>query len=380
MRFLFTSEPFTPHHIRLLQYLGSGMQEASGGGNEIWVMGRSDLTKHLDGADVVLGINMARPDFLPARVRYITWVQDIINWPKEGEPAERELFAARSGPDDIIYTLGDGLAVGVDENDPHWRGSLSPGVSEPLLNVGYEEPNIDLTLCAYIPPALGSWAALNDDWVRILAEAIRVYYRTLRGELDPMEMLAKIKAPLLQVAVDKEECNTILAKEEQRVLWMIVEYSRILDRLAMADLMLAVSKNCLFRGACWNWYPKLVNWWKPHTNIPVLLYETYMRSRVNIHINQTGFAIHSRVLDCMALGSFVMSHATAKHCVGQLTECFEPDVHYGVFTPEDFKERARYWLDNPAARRRVTGEARKVVKAGHLWKYRGQQVLRDLNA
>jgi glycosyltransferase involved in cell wall biosynthesis len=375
MRFVFTSYDFTAHHVKLLYGLGVGIQKSSGGAHHVLITDEAEPQLE---ADVVLGINTARPEALPANIRYISWVQDIINWPKESAPSQIQLYEGQARSGDIIYTLGDGRVVGVNEKDPHWRGSLSSGVDERLFGRPHLEPDIDLSLSAYIPPSLSSWAKLSDPWVQLLADGIKEGYQPLRGELDPLGMLEQIKQYLLARVTNTEECLAAFDRNLQRVKWMVVEYSRILDRLAMVKLMLSVSGNCELRGANWNWYPQLINWWKPHTNIPEILYQTYQRSKINLHINQTGFAIHARVLDCMALGCFIMSHATVRDCPGQLTEYFTPDVHYGVFTPEDFKEQARYWLDNKQARLKVINEAREAVRAEHLWEHRGARVLKDL--
>jgi spore maturation protein CgeB len=49
-----------------------------------------------------------------------------------------------------------------------------------------------------------------------------------------------------------------------------------------------------------------------------------------------------------------------------------------VFTPENFKERARYWLDNQEEREAASAEAFKLVQAHHLWEHRAAKILKDL--
>lgn len=368
MRFVFYPQYQTPYNIHSLEQLGWGLHEASGGEHSVIVT--IDPTWLLDRADVLFSIDKARPENLPARIRHVAWVQDLVNWPTNATVAPREYYEAKAGPNDLIYTLGDGRSVGVKENDPHWRGSLVEGINPELLNRPYRVPDLDLSFVGYNTQPVAEWEYWSEATKSMLMQIIGMNYRPLRGELDPLNMF---KILMTFLAEEPEE------QTKQELKHMLNEATRHLDRCTIARLMLSVSENCQLRGANWHRYPEFLKWAEHHTNDREVVRETFQRSRINLQVNITGFGLNSRALECMALGCFLMSHTTVRNRPGHLTECFEPDVHYGVFTPENFRERARYWLDNPEARAKASAKAKKIIAAKHLWVHRGAQILKDLN-
>jgi hypothetical protein len=380
MRFFLITDMMTHYRARMLASLAQGLIKASGKASSeepiVYMMSGQD--QRLNHADVVLGVDIARPEFLSPKVRHITWVQDLISWPHGNKVPRLDIYEERSRDGDIIYTLGDGRSVGIDESGPHWRGSLADAVDPGLLNRPRKQPGLDLSLCTYIPPPAEALEAVEGYWLESVRRLIREYYHPLRGELDPLAMYARIKSVLEGSTSTVFDWRVHFKFRSQEVKWMVVQYSRLLDRLAMARLMTETSENIEIRGGNWEHYPEYAGWVQSHTNDTEVLYNTFQRARVNLHVNITGFGIHSRVLDCMAMECFVMSHTTARNAVGHLTECFEPDVHYGVFTPDDFKAKAQYWLDNEEARKKASAEAFKIVQSGHLWEHRAAKILKDL--
>lgn len=370
----------THYRARMLASLAQGLIKASGKttSKEPLVYMMSGQDERINSADVVLGVDIARPEFLSPKVRYVTWVQDLISWPHGNKVPRHDIYEERSRDGDIIYTLGDGRSVGIDEAGPHWRGSLADAVDPGLLNRPRKQPGLDLSLCTYIPPPAESLEALEGYWLESVRRLIRGYYHPLRGELDPLAMHEHIKSVLEGSNSNAFDWRGHFKIRSQEVKWVVVQYSRLLDRLAMAKLMTEVSENIEIRGGNWEHYPEFAGCTQSHTNDTEVLYNTFQRARINLHVNITGFGIHSRVLDCMAMECFVMSHTTAEKRVGQLTECFEPDVHYGVFTPENFKAKALYWLDNEEARKKASAEALKIVQSGHLWEHRAAKIMKDL--
>jgi glycosyltransferase involved in cell wall biosynthesis len=374
-RFFLITDMMTHYRARMMAALASGLVKASKEEYIVYMMSGHD--ERLNQADVVLGVDIARPEYLAPNVRYITWVQDLISWPHGNRVPRLDTYGAQSRPDDIIYTLGDGRSVGIDEADPHWRGSLADAVDPALLHRPRKQPGIDLSLCTYIPPPIDQIEGLEGYWSAVVKRLLREYYTPLQGELDPLGMYGRIKGELESEDLGFDWAEHFKSRS-QEVKWMVVQYSRLLDRLKIARMMLEVSKECEFRGGNWEHYSEFAEWVQPHTNDTEVLYNAFQRGKINLHVNITGFGIHSRVLDCMAMNCFIMSHTTPRDCVGQLTECFEPDVHYGVFTPENFKERARYWLDNQEEREAASAEAFKLVQAHHLWEHRAAKILKDL--
>src|SRR5262245_53357425 len=109
------------------------------------------------------------------------------------------------------------------------------------------------------------------------------------------------------------------------------------------------------------------------------LLAAYRRSRINLANNTHGFGLHSRTLECMAVGGFVFTH-TSPHDTkpGGMLTAFEAGVHFGSFTPETFQDEARRWLKDAADRTKAGERAAAVVREKHMWSNRAQQIIDDL--
>jgi Glycosyl transferases group 1 len=105
----------------------------------------------------------------------------------------------------------------------------------------------------------------------------------------------------------------------------------------------------------------------------------YRRSKINLANNTHGLGIHSRTLECMAVGGFIFMHDSPhdSKAGGMLTE-FEPDVHYGRYTVESFHEEAVRWLKDSEGRRRVGMQATERIRQRHCWHHRARQIIDDL--
>ncbi len=369
----------------------------------------------LDGFDVVVEINMARDDSVPKDTVHIAWIQDygkgdphrdydqeplapcVYNSPSNSVEKTATFQHYNSGDavyenslgHDLIYTLGDPDILGCPKFK-QWAGSLAMGVDETLLQRPIIEPTLDFSIAGFMPPAL--WfdvptvipADLEPgQHFSIMAEIVEMIvqksaFRPLYGKFDQLAEFARFQANLQELlthcgwSVDEGGLRE-LHKYGARITH---EYARFVNRQAIAKLILTVSQDVEFWGLNWSDCPWLKPYVKPFAESVDLL-NLYQRSRINVHDNIYGFALHSRVLEAMAVGGFVMAHESP-HVgkAGQMTETFEPDAHFGQYNAENFAEEAHYWLH--ADRQRPIAEARKVIRDKHLWKHRAQQILDDL--
>ncbi len=281
--------------------------------------------------DVVLEANRSRPEGLPVHIRHIAWIQDYF-------PGDAPDYDGNALPGDIVYTRGDGPLMG--RKWAHWRGSLVNGVHQSLLEYPPCPTTIDISFAGYIP----------------VQQDVDIPYKPLTGSFTWGEMAA------LHPGISSLK---------------MIESARFADRYNAAKLALLVSGKCKFVGIGWtNHFPDhaqqhLLSWGE--------LLDVYQRSKINLHTNVQGLGLHSRVLEAMAVGGFVMANETPFHTkAGRLGECFEPGVHYGEYNAETLVDQARYWLGNEDHRKKAAAEARKVVKDKHLWSHRAAQVLKDL--
>jgi hypothetical protein len=157
------------------------------------------------------------------------------------------------------------------------------------------------------------------------------------------------------------------------------EYPRLLDRVALINAALDVSKSLELYGPGWNAHETFLKYHKGIVSDPDVLLSIYERSRINLANNTHGLGLHSRTLECMAVGGFIFMH-TSPHDEkpGGMLTAFEPDVHYGAYTPETFRDEAGRWLRDDTARAQAGERAAAVIKAKHLWLHRAEQITEDV--
>lgn len=156
-------------------------------------------------------------------------------------------------------------------------------------------------------------------------------------------------------------------------------YPRIMDRKLLTQLASRVTDSLELYG------PGLVAhaFTRPYykgviENIDELL-RVYCRSKINLNNNTHGLGLHSRTLECMAVGGFIFMHDSPHDTKagGMLTE-FEPDAHYGRYTVENFHEEAARWLKDSEGRLRAGRRAAERIRQRHCWHHRASQIIEDL--
>lgn len=167
---------------------------------------------------------------------------------------------------------------------------------------------------------------------------------------------------------------------ESAINYFAQSYPRMLDRVALINEILQVSTSMELYGQGWAAHPSFYPYHKGVIDDQAGLLDVYRRSRINLANNTHGLGLHSRTLECMAVGGFILTH-TSPHDdkPGGMLTAFEPDVHYGAFTPENLQEEARRWLMDGKKRKQVGQQAAAVIRDKHRWQHRARQIIEDLN-
>ena len=111
MRFFLIADIMTHYRARMLSSLAQGIIRAANEDHVIYVMSGHD--RRLNDADVVLGIDIPRPEYLSPKIMYVAWIQDLISWPHGNQVPRQDNYEQSCRDGDIIYTLGDGRSVGI---------------------------------------------------------------------------------------------------------------------------------------------------------------------------------------------------------------------------------------------------------------------------
>lgn len=170
-----------------------------------------------------------------------------------------------------------------------------------------------------------------------------------------------------------------LSPFEKSINYFAREYPRLLDREALVKGILRVSDSLELHGPGWNLHPEFTPYARGVIDSQDDLLDVYRRSRINLANNTHGLGLHSRTLECMAVGGFIFTHESPHDDKpGGMLTSFEPGVHYGAFTPENLHEEARRWLADEQGRRRAGQAAAAIVRERHCWRHRAKQILDDL--
>ncbi|MHB9116982.1 MAG: glycosyltransferase family protein [Burkholderiales bacterium] len=343
--------------------------------------------------NVVIQVNRTRDlnTPLPSHVRHIAWFQDVF-------PETLDGFAEGFHDSDILYALGDAGVLGLHTALPCYVGSLVTGVDQAVINSRnrpIHSDQVDFSLCGFIPPPRGTTPqigrivaarrlagkpiqnltslALRNIIENIYQNLVEDAYRPLRGELDIHELTTEMLK-----SVDLDESSLPHVKAD--INYLTREYPRLLDRVALITEILQVSQSLELYGPGWASHPMFQPYAHGMIETQSGLLDVYRRSRINLANNTHGLGLHSRTFECMAVGGFIFTHASPHDDKpGGMLTAFEPDVHYGMFTPENIREEAQRWLNDDKKRQEAGLRAAEEIRERHCWHHRALQIIEDLD-
>jgi hypothetical protein len=174
--------------------------------------------------------------------------------------------------------------------------------------------------------------------------------------------------------------NNGMSPLQKAISYFSQSYPRIMDRKALIEATVQVSSDLEVYGPGLSEHEFTKPYFKGVIDTQNELLEVYCRSKINLSNNTHGLGLHSRTLECMAVGGFVFMHESPHdNKTGGMLTSFEPGVHYGSYTPENFSEEAARWLKDDRGRMRIGMQAESIVREKHRWHHRAQQIIDDLN-
>lgn len=395
-KFLITPNYAAPYDQRMVIGLADGLKSI---GHDAIALSAPISSKEVlnqcrrHSIDIVIQVNRTRvPDVkLPGHVRHISWYQDVF-------PETLKNFSERFHDSDILYTLGDPEVLGLHTSMPCYVGSLLSGVDQKIFN--HKKSNgmesIDFSLCGFIPAP-----PQTRGLFKIMQETVEQSYQPLTGSLDihALEMeIRKNMAPypskytiarlwLLKLMhrmrhVFKKNDGSdrhLLSPFERSISFYTREYPRLLDRVVLVDQVLAISQSLELYGPGWDRHDKYKKYFKGIISKLGDLLEVYRKSRINLANNTHGLGLHSRTLECMAVGGFIFTHESPNdNKPGGMLTSFEPGVHFGMFNADNMQEQAMRWLADENRRLEAGNQASAIVSQQHCWQHRASQVINDL--
>jgi len=402
------------YDLNQLNELANGLR---GGGDEVYVFNspikqhpsdyrpthfqqsgysEENVYKEING-DVLIEVNRFRSKHLKKNIRHVSWFQDVR--PSDYEKLLK--YSMQMYPEDMIYLLGDKRHFGFSSSLNRIKCLLS-GASLQVINSKPQftkSHKYDLNLLGYFSsfreraplPFIKSRARIIFGEIfrrpKSLAGILfaenpqinldRFYYDEffVRHEANIKEKYKPLTGYLFEPEL-KETKNNI---DKAIYDYLYIELPRKLDRLLLFQKIQTLhesDKKVIIAGLNWPEAFPSASFVRRHVDMPD---EIYKSSKITIHNNTHGLGIHSRVLDSMAAGGFVMMHASPHSGLqGGMDSTFEPEVNYGLYSADNFVDQVEEWLADEDRREKAIAENKKILRAKHLWKHRAEQILQDL--
>ena len=377
--------------------------------------------------DLIISINRFIGCDFEISIPLFCWIQDTFIYTEE-------IISNKIGLNEYVYTLGSPFTLGFKSIPKKFIGSLVTGVDKKIIQRNNEFVwNRDISICGFIPDIKNDRFIYTIDkfldrltpnhWMiyqylctliskNYISKKIRItiqdyvesLYQPLKGGLKPKELgndimnLIGLQLPtfvtpkavythMLDNVVDFhgvkiETTHKLITTKILRLIDFYVNtYPRGIDRRILADLTIDnfTDKIIEFNGYGWDTYQKYKSYSRPNIDKPEKLYEAYRGSKINLHNNTHGMGLHSRVLEAMAVGGFVMTHRSDENdsLEGGILTAFEANEHFGFYDVSNFKESIECWLDDDYRRINTIKKAQEEIIKNHLWEDRVEQVIKD---
>lgn len=347
--------------------------------------------------DVLLEVNRLRNKKLNKKTRHICWFQDLK--PSEAKPFLE--YAENKNPQDLIYLLGEKEHYGLS-NSKAQIGSLLTGLTRKECennSTRGTSRRIDVNLLGYFPQInkITKTKELSSQNKEILKEILRrprllleiLFGRKWHINLKSFEKtdffqkthahIEKHYKPLTGTMISWQSIQPNNFVDTLIYDLLYVEQPRWIDRIALFNILKKLSEDgrkILIAGKNWQTAFPGHDFIRNHIKNPV---EIFSDSKITLHNNTHGIGIHSRVLEAMASGSFVIMHSSPHSLLpGGMDSSFEPDLHYGRYTEDNLAAKVEYWLAHDSERQNAIQECRKILLSQHLWQHRASQILEDL--
>ena len=370
--------------------------------------------------DLILSINKIIGRNEKIKIPLFCWIQDVF-------PGTEKTLSQCIADNEYIYTFGDPHDLGFEESPPNYLGSLITGVSKFDTNFNNEKKwDLDISFCGYIPSQLN--IAKNPRFLELfydklfftsknlyqyltclsgpgythdlIKEIVESTYKPLRGSLDVVLLEKKIREIIRYPKKNSNPKNSsenlfsfntnkiknlfwlIGTKVDRIIRYYVHTYPRYLDRdFLMKNVISSFpEKKIKIYGVGWDTHLRYKKFTHPHINNKHDLHNIYKLSKINLNNNTHGFGLHSRVLECINAGGFLMTHkSNSDNGPGGILSSFEENKHFGFYDPNDLYSSISEWLNNDNKRLNAVKDAQKVILSEHLWRYRANQILNDYN-
>ena len=368
-----------------------------------------ETAQELHKADLIIHINtLLREEHKIGKAKYISWIQDYF-------PSQASAFAEHDAERSRILAMGSAAHLGIPDFGVE-IGSLDVGVPAPKSGQPQKDlsRNHDLAILGFIPKKSSISPPYNG------ALELRYLTRSLAFHLLPKRLrksniisamvdllttadsrLPSILRELLMRYVEVEYnplTGTLNVNQLYEDLTRLIEkhypwykpieneldfisqtFPRYLDRILLGRMAVKLGRDLNIWGSGWFSYPEFRRVYRGILQNKSEVLEVLGNTKAILCNNTHGIFIHPTVLDAIAQGAFVFWHETPSSVdvnaslMDPVFGGFEPNRHFGLYSPMDFDEAINSW--SPELMTKATLEARGILMERHLWKHRARAVL-----
>ena len=369
--------------------------------------------------NLVIQINQPKLYSLPNDVIHICWYQDVFD--------EQKHIKKFINKNSIIYTLGNPYKIGLGFIPSCLHKGFFTGVDKKIIFQEELKRDIDVNHIAFIPKP--NAYDTNSNYV-VIASTLFLYLFKLFQVIMPFKYFKKIffirkllnnlpnffsilPSKIISIGMQKDIKQIIgiiknnyttlggnldILKIKKNIknkynsdyfnfLWskfkyIVRDYPRYLDRISIGDTLVKISDslNIFIAGYNWKLYSKYKKISHDHIESYSQLISIYKSSKITLCNNNHGLGMHSRVLEAMACGSFIlMNESPLSNLDGGMETSFIKGVHYDEYNKDNLKEKIDYWIKNETKRLTATKKAIEIIKNNHLWENRVDEIISDIN-
>ncbi len=326
--------------------------------------------------DVVFELDRSRGSLpsLPAHVLHIAWLQSYraFSQPIFARGCDSDLHYFNTMPDDCGHKIGGRpwkwLHCATNEDifypdaktdilyDLSFCGFMFGGVSSEVLNETIRIDGVPIArVCDVIDQMMGMGLLSYSGFV---PSRIHDY------------LLALVRTAIPDMTLERMP-NGLMSFFDEHLF-------RTISRQAVADGMLAASKNVAFFGDNnWRAWPRFAPFYRGNLMRPHDLANAYRQTRLNVH--DSIISLHHRTFEVMGCGRpLLVNHNLFD--VGELaiTQFFTPGEDFLYYEQGSVEEVAREALADREKLEQIGRNAARRIAEGHLWRHRAEQIVRDV--
>jgi hypothetical protein len=305
----------------------------------------------------------------PDGTAHLAWIRDHRF---DGIDLTRDLGASHHH-----YFLANPSIYGIEPGAMRRWSILLPGARDDVRAAEGIEAHRDFCFAGFLPAPLDA-----DSPVAFMPDGRPVTLQKVLEHL-PSDTLRLSRFRLATIRSDLDAvCRRIGCSPitDQKVLNVFDNLlPRTIERKTMLESIITLGGTLdIYGQQNWLLWPQFAPYHRGFIQNTIELNAIFQSANINLH--NSNHSMHSRVIDCLAAGGFLLINETLDDWgPAGIRKYLEPERHYGSYPIDNIAEVAKRYLSDQKTRALIAAEGRHEILRSHTWRHRAAQVLHDLN-